>query len=148
VITTRSNSRRRPLYALILAMACQPARQPPAVTAPVWKPVPPSDTALQTALASPDGRRVAMLTVAGELVVWQVAPRRELARWLVPGPMPIHSYHGTFPLVFDDVGELLALGGDDGRVRVWRVDPPEAVATFVPLPPGAIRLRPNGDSMK
>jgi WD40 repeat protein len=128
-------------------MACQPARQMPAVAAPVWKAVPPSDTTLQTALASPDGRRVAMLTAAGELVVWQVAPRRELARWLVPGPMPVHAYFGTFPLVFDDAGELLAMGGDDGRVRVWRVDPPEAVATFVPLPPGTIRIRPNGDSV-
>jgi WD40 repeat protein len=147
VLTTiRPNSCRRPLFALILAIACQPARQAPQIAAPVWKAVPPSDTALQAAVASPDGRRVAVLTVAGELVVWQVAPRRELARWVVPGPMPIHSYSGTFPLVFDDAGEVLALGGEDGRVRVWRVDPPEAVAAFVPMPPGTIRVRANGDS--
>jgi WD40 repeat protein len=88
-----------------------------------------------------------VLSAAGELVVWQLAPHRELARWIVPGPMPLHAHHGSFPVAFNDAGDLVAVGGIDGRVRVWRVDPLQEVASFVPLPPGLVRVRSDGDSM-
>ena len=104
------------------------------------------DTTLLTALATPDGRRVALVGKNGEVQVWQLGPHRLVARLQIPGPHPLHSSLPP-PIDLDASGEMLAAAGEDGRVRVWRLEPLEVLLAGTPTPPGTTRITPDGRSL-
>jgi WD40 repeat protein len=95
---------------------------------------------IQAAVPSTDGRRLGILTTDGSVMVWQLAPRVLLGRWIMPGPRILNQSSGTFPMALDEAGEHVAIASTDGHVRVWQVDPPLALGGFVPTPPSTIQL--------
>ena len=114
--------------------------------APEWPVVPPVDTFLVAAHATADGRRVVAVSTDGDVAVWQVRPRRQIARFQIPGTHPLQD--PAVQIAFDPSGELIAIGGNDGRVRVWRLEPFELLFTDTPTPPGTMRRLPNGVSVR
>lgn len=133
--------------ATFLSSSCAATTPMSIVRAPAWRVVPAMDTFLLTASATLDARRVAVVSQDGDVVVWQIRPRRQIARVQIPGTHPLHAATGTAQIVLDPSGELLAVGGDDGRVHVWRLEPFELLLADTPTPPGTVRQMPGGGSM-
>lgn len=73
------------------------------------------------------------------------------SRALVPypetsaAPQPLHCGLGGAQVALDASGKLLAVGGEDGHVHVWRLEPFALLLTAMPTPPGNPRRRPDGD---
>ncbi len=73
---------------------------------------------------SPDEKTVAAGDAAGNVIVWDTATGKRLARWQA------HA-EDVRAVAFAPAGDLLATGGEDGAVHVWRLTKrPVAVATL------------------
>ncbi|WP_244931915.1 hypothetical protein [Nocardioides sp. W7] len=59
-----------------------------------------------------DGGRLAVLTATGALALWDVSTAERLASWSA------HDGDG-YAVALHPAGELLATGGQDGRLRLW-----------------------------
>lgn len=125
------------VIATFLGSGCAAKTPMSLVRAPVWRVVPAMDTFLLTASATRDARRVAVVSQDGDVAIWQIRPRRQITRVQIPGPHPAQ-------IALDPSGELLAVGGDDGRIHVWRLEPFELLLADTPTPPGTTRQVPNG----
>jgi WD40 repeat protein len=79
-------------------------------------------TSLVGVVASGDGRRIATWSDDGTVVVRDVATGEPLARFDFAG-QPRSA-------ALDDAGELVAVGGDEGRIMVWRVVDGAVIAEF------------------
>jgi WD40 repeat protein len=135
------------VLAFATALGCAPRSTLPRIAAPRWDVVSPMDTFLLTAARSADERRLALVDQNGTVVVWQLLPRRRLAEFDIPGPQPLHAASGAQAVLLDDSGDLFVAGGDDGRLRVWSVDPPRQLWSATPTPPGTIRALPQGGKL-
>jgi WD40 repeat protein len=136
------------ILAAFLCSGCAAKTAMSLVRAPVWQVVPAMDTFLLTARATRDARRVVVISQDGDVAIWQSRPRRQIARLQIPGTHPLHAGTGRAQIALDPSGELLAVGGDDGRVHVWRLEPFELVLADTPTPPGTTRQAPDGQSMR
>jgi WD40 repeat protein len=70
---------------------------------------------------SPDGRRLALATATGELIVWNVSGESEAITLALRGRMPVHDAD-VFDVVFSSDGASVISVGRDGSVRRTRID--------------------------
>lgn len=135
------------VLAVATAVGCAPRSTLPRIAAPRWDVVPPMDTFLLTAVRSADERRLALVDQNGRVVVWQLAPRRRLAEFDIPGPQPLSAAAGAQAVLLDASGDYFVAGGRDGRLRVWSVDPCRQLWSATPTPPGTVRALPQGGTL-
>jgi WD40 repeat protein len=62
-----------------------------------------------------EGGRLAVLTATGALALWDVVTAERIASW------PAHEGDG-YAVAFHPSGDLLATGGQDGRLALWAPD--------------------------
>jgi WD40 repeat protein len=74
---------------------------------------------VQAALLSPDGRTAVTVGADDSVVLWDAQSGRR-TRELLPGAGDIARLFGT-PVAFSPDGSVLAVGSDQGRLRMWRV---------------------------
>lgn len=87
-----------------------------------------------TAIAwSPNGKTLAASSAAGEVMLWRDWPSKGKANWPLI-PLQIGDHQSVDCLAFSRGGQLLAAGGQNGRVQIWHL-PLEEV--------GAYRCRPS-----
>lgn len=73
---------------------------------------------------SPDGRTLAVSSAAGEVMLGTVGAMNELSLQ----PLQISTGNSVNCLAFSSDSQLLAAGGQDGKVRIWLVNSGELVA--------------------
>ncbi len=77
---------------------------------------------VQAVQFSPDGELLATVTVRDAVRLWNVRSGQLVASLQAPGesnPRPAGSV-----AAFSPAGDLLAVGGQDGQIRIWRPDDP------------------------
>ncbi len=77
-----------------------------------------------------EGRELVTRTSDGEVRVWDLQPPTDDEVGTVPALFSTDDQNQVFAAAVDPEGELVATGGEAGRVRLWdrRGDPPEVVA--------------------
>ena len=75
---------------------------------------------------SPDGKTLAVCSAAGEVMLAKVGKIKELSLQ----PLQIATGKSADCLSFSFDSQLLAAGGQDGKVQIWRVDSGELIATL------------------
>jgi WD40 repeat protein len=118
----------------------------------VWKGAGPVHKFIRTALPSDDGSLVAVLDWIGEISIWETSTGAMLRHF--DGEETWRADDGSeIPMAFSPAHDLLAVGGSDGVIRLWRV----ADGTLVwrqrhtieknPAPVGSVEFSPDGKSL-
>ena len=78
-------------------------------------------TRIINAVSTNDDRLVALFDSSGTIAVWDTRAGRQLARWPsgLHGPFNWNAVASSPPATFSPNGRYLAVGGNDGRVRVF-----------------------------
>jgi WD40 repeat protein len=70
----------------------------------------------------PEGRRLAVLCGAGELLIFEPESARELRRWRAHDPEPAHHWINNGKLGFSPEGRSILTWGMGDDLRVWEAD--------------------------
>ncbi len=73
---------------------------------------------------SPDGKTLAVSSAAGEVMLGTIGAMNELSLH----PLQIATGNSTDCLAFSSDSQMLAAGGQDGKVRIWQVNSGELIA--------------------
>jgi WD40 repeat protein len=88
----------------------------------------PAKAPIAAAAISATGRLVAVLDESGEVTVWDLHERKPIGTFASEQQLPMRKFHPFgAPIVVEELlgmglqAAVLAIGGNDGRVRVWRL---------------------------
>jgi WD40 repeat protein len=94
----------------------------------VYEPIGPAKAPIAAAAVSWTGRLVAVLDDSGEVTVWDVRDRKPLRTLASEQQLPMRRFQPFgVPMAVEELlgmgleAAVLAIGGNDGRVRVWRL---------------------------
>ncbi|QDQ15960.1 hypothetical protein [Streptomyces spectabilis] len=92
--------------------------------------------ALTDALFSPDGRYLAVVDAHARLTLWNARGTRRLGA--LTAKSQDSAAGDAMPLAFSSDGRLIAMGREDGGVRVWETDTPRLTGAEYPATDGPV----------